>query len=271
MKKILTIQDLSCVGKCSLTVALPVLSAMGCQCTPLPTGILSSHTAFPDPHIHPLTEDLVPICQHFQKIGAEFDVISVGYLSCPAQAQAVEQILDAFPALTVIDPVLGDNGKLYSGIDDAHVAAMGQLCQKADILLPNVTEAACLAGIPYRKTTDPAYYQQLLEGIKHLAKQGVLITGVSLAPDTVGFIGWENGTLFSYQTPLLPVSSHGTGDLFAAVFTGAIARGETLYKAGVQGADFVAQVLSSVKEKSLFGLPFEKKLPLLWEKPEKNS
>ena len=271
MKKILSIQDLSCVGKCSLTVALPVLSAMGCQCTPLPTGLLSSHTAFPDPHIRPLTEDLAPICKHFQKIGAKFDVISVGYLSCPAQAQAAAQILDAFPALTVIDPVLGDNGKLYSGMDDTHVSAIRQLCRRADILLPNVTEAACLAGIPYQQTTDLSYYQQLLEGIKPLAKQGALITGVSLAPDTVGFIGWENGALFSYQAPLLPVSSHGTGDLFCAVFTGAVAEGKTLYQAGVQGADFVAQVLSSVTENSLFGLPFEEKLPLLWEKPEKNS
>ena len=142
MKNILSVQDLSCLGKCSLTVALPVLSAMGCSCSVLPTAILSAHTGFSKPHIRPLTQDMGHICRHWQQIGASFDAISVGYLSDPAQAARVEQVMDAFPATVVLDPVMGDHGKLYSRITDAHVQAVKNLCCRCDVLLPNITEAS---------------------------------------------------------------------------------------------------------------------------------
>lgn len=266
MKQVLSIQDLSCVGKCSLTVAMPVLGAMGCACTPLPTAVLSSHTGFPAPHIRPLTEDVAPICRHFQQIGVQFDVISVGYLANAAQINAVGQILKDFHALTVLDPAFGDRGQLYSGIDENHIAATRALCKKADILLPNVTEAAFLAGMDYRQTQDIGYYRQLLEKLKHFGAQGVLITGATLSENTVGFIGLDSDKEISCQVPTEKVTSHGTGDLFTAVVSGALSKGKTLLQAGTQAADFVAQVLRAAPENSPFGLPFENQLPLLWEK-----
>ena len=132
MKQVLSVQDLSCVGRCSLTVALPVLSAMGCQCAALPTALLSTHTAFPAPYRHMLTEDIAPICRHWQSVGVAFDAIAVGYLADPAQAGAVSALLDAFPSRVVIDPVMGDHGRLYSGITPEHVSAVKALCARGD-------------------------------------------------------------------------------------------------------------------------------------------
>lgn len=262
MKRILSVQDLSCVGKCSLTVALPVLSAMGCACAPLPTGILSSHTAFPDPHVRDLTEDILPICRKWQEIGAEFDTVCVGYLANPHQVSCVEQVLDAFPDRVILDPVLGDNGKLYQSITEKHIPAMAALCKKADILLPNVTEAAFLTGIPYQQNPDTDYCNALLEA---LDCKNVVLTGVSLSEETIGFVGRENGTVFSYQVPKCVTRSHGTGDLFAAVLAGAVTQGKSLEEAAKKAAFFVEKVLSAQKEATPFGLDFESQLPLLWE------
>lgn len=265
MKRVLSIQDLSCVGKCSLSIALPVLSAMGCACSPLPTGLLSTHTAFPAPHVRDLTEDILPICRHWQSIGAEFDAVTVGYLASPEQADAVEQVLSAFPAFTVIDPVMGDHGKVYSRITDAHIRAMKRLCEKGTVLLPNVTEAALLAGIPYRQTTDEAYYQSLLEGMKQFGAQTVIITGVTPEEGHLGFVGTSPAGDFSYCAPRIPRQCHGTGDLFAAVFTGAAMQGRSPEDAAVQAAKFVEQVIRVTPEASPFGIAFEQVLPQLWK------
>ena len=126
----LSIQDLSCIGKCSLTVALPILSAMGISCSVLPTAVLSTHTGFPDPVVNSMTDSLLPFARHMESVGGSFDVISTGYLSDPRQAEAVCQVLDTFDCLKVIDPAMGDHGKLYSRITQAHVEAMKQLTEE---------------------------------------------------------------------------------------------------------------------------------------------
>jgi len=127
MKRVLSVQDLSCVGRCSLTVAMPVISAMGCQCAVLPTAVLSTHTAFPAPFVRSLTEDMTSICKHWKQIGAEFDVISIGYLSDPAQAEAAAKLTEDFGGFVVLDPVMGDHGALYSRITGEHIRAMSAL------------------------------------------------------------------------------------------------------------------------------------------------
>lgn len=261
MNKVLSVQDLSCLGKCSLTVALPVLSAMGCACTPLPTAVLSTHTAFPAPHVRSLTEDMDAICRHWQTIGAEFDAISVGYLSDPEQAEAVLRLLQAFPAKVILDPVLGDNGKLYSRITDNHVESMRKLCAQADVLLPNITEAAALTGTPYRKDGDEDYYRQLIAALQKLGAKNVILTGVSLGENTTGFMA-SDGKI--YQTQKLPGSFHGTGDLFAASFTGGFVRGKSLFDAAALAAGFVEQVITGATP-TPFGLAFEHHLPWLWK------
>ncbi len=265
MKRVLSVQDLSCVGKCSLTVAMPVLSAMGCTCVPLPTGIFSSHTAFPDPHVRDLTEEIAPICRHWQRIGAGFDAICVGYLASEAQANAVSELLDKFPSFVVLDPVMGDNGKLYSGISPNRVDALRALCKKADVLLPNVTEAALLTNLPYQQTADIGYYQRLAAGLEGLGYHTFIITGASLSADTIGFFGMDKGEEFSYQGSILARRAHGTGDLFAAVFTGAMAKGKPVKEAAVMAANFVERCLAATPDATPFGVCFETQLSALWE------
>lgn len=265
MKRVLSVQDLSCLGKCSLTVALPVLSAMGCAATALPTAVLSTHTAFPQPHVRDLTGDILPVCRHWQAIGAEFDAITVGYLSDPAQAAAVAEVLDSFSAITVLDPVMGDHGKPYSRITPGHVQAMKQLCGKASVLLPNVTEAALLTCIPYRATGDAGYYEELLRGMAKFGADTVIITGASLSEEQLGFVGQSKGKYFSYQTDRIPKTCHGTGDLFATVFTGSILSGKAPADAAKLAAAFVERVIRNTPEASAFGVDFETQLPWLWQ------
>lgn len=261
MKNVLTAQDLSCLGKCSLTVALPVLSAMGCAATALPTAVLSTHTAFPKPHVRSLTEDISKVCDHWKSVGVSFDAISVGYLSDPEQARQVACLLDSFPAFTVVDPVMGDHGKRYSGIGESHVEAVRQLCKKADVILPNITEACLLTGISYREQGDEGYYQSLLEGLKPLGPH-VALTGVSLEEGKTGIMT-DSG--FVYQRTALPGHYHGTGDIFAAVFTGAAALGKTVEESAKLAARFVEQVILCTPAPTPFGVNFEKALPWLWQ------
>lgn len=266
MKRILSIQDLSCAGRCSLTVAMPVLSAMGLQCIPMPTAVLSTHTAFDAPHIRSLTQDLLPVCRHWQSIDLSFDAISVGYLADPQQAEAVEAVFDAFPATRIVDPVLGDHGKLYSGISPEHVAAMGRLCSKAHVLLPNITEAASLTGIPYRQTTDLDYYRSLAAGVLALGAEHVVLTGVCTSPGQTGFLTLSrDGTERLYQTAVIAQQLHGTGDLFCAVFSGGLLHEQCVFDAAKLAAGFVEQVLSATQSCSRFGAEFEPLLPKLWE------
>lgn len=267
MKRVLSVQDLSCLGKCSLTVALPVLSAMGCRCSVLPTAVLSTHTGFPGPHVRPLTEDMMSTLQHWQTIGAEFDVISIGYLSDPAQAAAAEQLIDTFPSFVILDPAMGDHGKLYSGITQEHVQAMGQLCRKARLLLPNLTEAALLTGLPYREIPDQGYLKELAEKLLSMGPEAVVITGASLSPGKTGFyLAARQENPFSYQVPVIPKSFHGTGDLFSAVITGGLLTGLGTRDAAVLAAGFVEKCISSTREVTPFGVDFEAQLPWLWQK-----
>ena len=263
MKRVLTIQDLSCLGKCSLTVALPVLSVMGCAATALPTGVLSSHTAFPHPHVKDLTGEIVPICRHWQQIGAEFDGVAVGYLSDPMQAEAVETVLEAFPVFTVIDPVMGDHGKPYSRITPDHVQAMKVLCAKGTVLLPNVTEACMLTGMPYREEGDAGWFRELLDAMGQFGAEAVIITGTATEPDSLGFAGCRNGACFSYQAQRLPGKYHGTGDLFAAAFTGGVMGGLQIPEAAKLAAVFIERVIKATPQESLFGVDFESQLPWL--------
>lgn len=264
MKRVLSIQDLSCLGKCSLTVALPVLSAMGCACSVLPTAVLSTHTAFPEPHCRSLTEDIYPMAQHWKSVGADFDAITVGYLADPEQAEQVAKVLDLFGDTVVLDPVMGDHGKLYSRQTPDHVRAMAGLCRRASFLLPNVTEAALLTGLPYRDRAEESYLQELAAGMLEFGADSVIITGFQWDDVHTGFYGCHrvNGA-FSYKAPRIPGHLHGTGDLFAAVFTGALMSGKDTCAAATLAAKFVERVVAATAEFSPFGAEFEGQLPWL--------
>lgn len=266
MKHILSVQDLSCVGRCSLTVALPVLSAMGHQCSVLPTAVLSTHTAFPSPEVADLTDRLEGFARHWRENGVAFDMVSVGYLSDPQQAEIVDEILRQIGTAVILDPVMGDHGKLYRRITPEHIGAMKRLAARADVLLPNLTEAAALTGLPYEEHITPAYLDALLEGLLSLGAKAAVITGVHLKDGAIGFWGREQGgQTFSYQGEYIPRQFHGTGDLFAAVLAGSLLRGSTLADAAKEAADFVAACVENTQKVTPFGVEFEKQLYRLWE------
>lgn len=266
MKQVLSVQDLSCVGRCSLTVALPVLTAMGCRCAALPTAILSTHTAFPAPYRHMLTEDIPQIISHWQSVGVDFDAITVGYLADPSQAAAVSALLETFPCQVILDPVMGDHGRLYRGITPEHVAAMKKLSTGASVLLPNITEAALLTGLDYRESGEEDYYLQLGEGLLALGAEAVVLTGVSLTPDQTGFMVLrKEAEPYVYQAPRIPRQLHGTGDLFCAVFTGGRMAGKDFPEAATLAAGFVERVIAGTRSSTPFGADFEPQLPWLWE------
>ena len=263
--RVLSIQDLSCMGKCSLTVALPILSAMGLSTSVLPTAVLSTHTAFPHPVLQPMTGKISAFGAHMAQVGGTFDSISTGYLSDPQQAEEVCSVLDRFDCLKVIDPAMGDHGKLYDRMTPDHVEAMKKLCRRGDYLLPNLTEAAFLTGLPYRADGDGAYLKELAAGMCGFGAKGVLITGVNWDETHTGWAGMHLGNFFSYQSKRIPRSQHGTGDMFAAVTTGALTLGKPLHIAGSLAAKFVEQVILATPVSTPFGADFEPLLPWLWQ------
>lgn len=269
MKTVLSIQDLSCVGRCSLTVALPVLSALGHRCSVLPTAVLSTHTGFADPVVIPMTPHLAAFGDHWAREGVRFDAVTTGYLSDPQQAEAVLSLVRMHRAngsLIIADPAMGDHGKLYRGMGPGHVAAMQKLCSQADILLPNVTEAAFLTEMPCPQSPSEAELAQLASALLfRFPAQAVVITGVSGSCGTIGFYGHHRETgPFSYQTPVIPRQFHGTGDLFAAVFTGCLLQGWKIPEAAAKSADFVRLCVAGTPAVTPHGVAFEPQLPKLY-------
>jgi len=160
---------------------------------------------------------------------------------------------------------MGDHGKLYSRITPEHVQAMKHLCRRGDYLLPNLTEAAFLTGMPYREACDGAYLVEMADALCGFGAKGVIITGISWDEGYTGWAGMLCGRLFSYRARRIPRNQHGTGDMFAAVTTGALTLGKPLHVAGTLGAKFVEQVIRATPESTPFGANFEPQLPLLWE------
>ena len=269
MKSVLSIQDLSCVGRCSLTVALPVISAMGIRCSVLPTAVLSTHTGFPNPEVLPLTDHLESFGCHWETLGIAFDAVTTGYMADAGQAGAVLSLLRKYKeqkSIVVVDPAMGDHGKLYSRLGNDHVSSMAKLCAQADILLPNVTEAALLTGTPYNAEPDTSYLQNLAQQLLgRFAVKAVVITGVTGKDGTIGFCGQEqHGEFFSYYNRVIPQQCHGTGDLYAAVFTGKLLQGRSVYESGVLAADFVRRCVAATDTVSAHGVAFESQIPYLF-------
>lgn len=236
MKKIVTIQDISCFGKCSLTVALPIISAMGIETAVIPTAVLSTHTGgFEGYTFHDLSEDITDISAHWKSLGLRFEAIYTGYLGSASQVQSVSDFFDSFGSdknFIVVDPVLGDHGRLYAGFNDEFVVQMRHLCQKADYIMPNMTEASFLLDIPYIQEYDEDYIKEVLKKLSELGCRVPVLTGVRFG-DTEGAAAYDSATgeyYFSFGKHFDRVI-HGTGDIFASVFTGAITLGKSLQQA----------------------------------------
>ena len=267
--RIAAVHDLSCFGRCSLTVALPVLSAMGCQCCPLPTALLSAHTAFQGGTFLDLTEEMPRIAAHWGGIPLRFDCIYSGFLGSPAQVETVTQLIRRFRegAVVVVDPVMGDHGRAYRTCTPELCAGIRQLAQTADVITPNLTEAALLLEQPYA-AIQAADSMEVIRRLSLEGRRSVVLTGYSAADGQTGALCFDRGTgqVQAVQTPWEPGDFPGTGDLFASVLAGGLARGTQLFQAAQTAADFVRVCVKRTLEANTpprNGVEFEPLLGLL--------
>ncbi len=278
MKRVLSIQDISCVGRCSLTVALPILSVMGVEACPLPTAVLSTHTAFDHFTFRDLTDEIRPIAEVWEKEKITFDAVGSGYLGSLQQIALVKELGEYFRNvysgdsgfLQIVDPAMADNGVLYAGFTPEFAKAMASLCQKADLILPNLTEACMMTGKGYRTDGDAAYWEEILTALADMGCRNVVLTGYSVKEDCIGAIALQtvNGKreVHSYVNEKLPGSYHGTGDIFASVVTGAMAKGKSLEQAQKLAVDFTLESMRKTMEdpqRRSYGVNFEEVLTTL--------
>ena len=256
------------MGHCSMTVALPVISACGQECCILPSAVLSTHTGgFGKPSVMHLTSGMDDIRKHWKEVGIAFDAIYVGYLGSLEAVQAVRTIMDELLApggKLIVDPAMADHGKRYSGLSEAYAEAMEALCLRADVMMPNITEAAMMAGMPYEDNLTEDYVQELL---RKLGGNNVVLTGVGFGADETGAaIRDEQGVRFFHHKKLNR-SYHGTGDLFAACFVGAWMGGQTMDEAVKIAGNFVCRSIENTMEDPAhwYGTKFETAIPYLVE------
>ena len=266
-QKILTIQDISCVGQCSLTVALPILSAAGLETCILPSAVLSTHTAgFSGYTVRDLTGDIPSIAAHWRKENIRFSAVYTGYLGSTEQIACVRDILDTLLApggLVIVDPAMADNGKLYPAFDAPYVEAMKTLAFSADIILPNITEACFLTDTEYRESYDEAWIAALLDRLSAAGAKTVVLTGVGYAPERTGVVVRdESGTRY-YEHRKIAKGCHGTGDVYAAAFVGALLDGRSAYEAAALAADYTVRCIEITQGDPAhwYGVKFELALP----------
>lgn len=271
--RVAAIHDMSGFGRCSLTVAIPVLSAMGVQCCPLPTAFLSTHTGgFTGFTFLDMTEEMPKVAAHWQELDLRFHAIYSGFLASERQIGIVSDFIRTFrrsDTLVVIDPVMGDDGKAYQTYTSALCSGMTHLAELADVITPNLTEAAFLLGRPYDQLPqEEAGLQELVRDLGLHGRRSVVLTGVSLSPGKTGAMCFDAKTSRT-ETVQVDMIAHpllGTGDIFASVLTGALVRGDTLFSAAAQAADFVRACAVHTAAQDLplrEGVDFEPMLGLL--------
>lgn len=275
MKRILSIQDLSCLGKCSLTVALPIISAMGVEASIIPTAVLSTHTMFNNFTFRDLTADMNGIQEHFIDEGFQFDAIYTGYLGSKEQINIVMNYFETFRNdgnYIIVDPAMADNGKLYTGFTPDFALEMAKLCSKADIILPNISEACFMLGKDYiGEDAAPSEIKKLLPELTFLGAKTVVITGVKFEKNEFGFMGYDTTTkdFFQYSTEEIPMKSHGTGDVFASTFTGALMNHYSIFESLKIAADYTCACIKNTyndPEAVNYGVNFEAEIPYLLKK-----
>ena len=257
-KKIAAVHDLSCLGRCALTVIIPTLSVMGYQVIPFPTALLSTHTGgYTDMHFRDLTGDMERIAEHLHGIGTSFNAVYTGFLGSTEQIKTVEELLKAFgkpnegePPLILVDPVMGDDGELYSTYTAELAEGIRHLCRFAGVITPNLTEACFLTGMDYQSTkelpkeTAEAYANALMDKLQEQYACKIVITGIHLSDGSVANLCAEaNGSRFLSKQPECGQSYPGTGDIFASVLLGELLKGASFAHAVEVSAAFVAHLI----------------------------
>ena len=268
-KRLLTVQDISCVGQCSLTVALPIISACGIETCILPSAVLSTHTGgFTGFTFRDLTDDIPKIAAHWSKENIKFDAIYTGYLGSIRQIELVSGMFETLGkdgCVRIVDPAMADNGKLYYGFDEAFANEMTSLCAKADIVLPNITEACLMTGLGYRAEYDESFISSLLSALEANGMKNVVLTGVSYESSTTGVIVKTGEKTEYYRHKRIPGGCHGTGDVFASAFAGALLNGYSEYDSAVIAADYTVLCIEKTlgDENHKYGVKFELAIPEL--------
>lgn len=265
--RIAAIHDLSCFGRCSLTIALPVLSAMGCQCCPLPTALLSAHTGFSGNTFLDLTVEMGRIADHWAAMDLQFDAIYSGFLGSADQVDTVARFFDTFKksgTAVIVDPVMGDHGTAYRTCTPDLCRGMRALAENSDVITPNLTEAALLLDRPYEEIRQADAYE-VVRRLSLGGRRSVVLTGYFSEPGQTGALCFDrdSGESKAVQTPREPQDFSGTGDLFASVLAGGAARGVPLFQAAQAAADFVRDCIARTLAEGLTeqdGVDFE---PLL--------
>lgn len=268
-KRILTVQDISCLGQCSMTVAMPILSACGLETCILPSAVLSTHTGgFKGFTFRDLTADFAGIIEHWKSEKISFDAVYTGYLGNPEQVEYVKRIaaeLVREGGKLIVDPAMADNGKLYTGFDAAYAAKMRELCACADVILPNITEASLLTGTEYKESYDEEYTDMLTDKLLSLGAKSVVLTGVSYDADSTGVLVRDKGEKKYYRHARIPQSFHGTGDIYSSAFSGMLINGRDIYDAAKIAADFTVRCIENTAgdPEHWYGVKFEPCLGML--------
>lgn len=279
MKRIVTIQDISCIGKCSLTVALPVISACGIETAVIPTAVLSTHTAFSEFTFRDLTEEIEPVAKHWKKENFKFDAIYTGYLGSFRQLELMHCFFDDFKTeenIIFIDPVMGDHGKLYPGFTQEFADSMAELCAKADVIVPNLTEACFMLHEEYKESGyDEQYIRSILKRLAESGAKNTVLTGVSFDDKKLGIMAYskEKDEFTSYFTDKVNARFHGTGDVFSSSCVGALIQGQPLEQALRTATDFTVESIKATlrdKDRNWYGVNFEEALPILTKKLNTN-
>lgn len=270
LKRAVAINDISCIGKCSLTVALPVISSLGVECAVLPTALLSAHTAFEGFRFCDLTHQIKPIADHWSERGEQFDTIYSGYLGSIEQIELVADFIKRFKGedtAVIIDPVLGDHGRLYTNFTDKFPKEMRKLCSMADVITPNLTEAAFLTGREYvGEGYSEQYIKELLCELSSLGAKKVILTGISYDEKRLGVACYDSitGEYTYYPGERIESMFHGTGDVWASSFVAAYTKGYSFEKSAQIATDFTVKCIKATiddKENHWYGVKFEKCLP----------
>lgn len=266
-KQILAVHDISCMGRCSLTVALPVISAAGITTSVLPTAVLSTHTGgFTGYTYRDLTSDMLPIIDHWQSLPITFDAIYTGYLGSQEQLNIVTELISRLKSdLVIIDPVMADGGRLYSGFSSDFPKGMAQMCKKADVITPNITEALLMIGEPPGSYHKGPYSQKFIQEILEAIGQRTVLTGVYLSENEYGAAVYDHDSKevhFSFAERV-PGFYYGTGDLFSSVLTAALVKGRSLTQATDIAVRFTADsILRTYRAGAdvMYGVNFEEGL-----------
>ncbi len=277
-KRILTFQDLSCVGQCSLGVAVPIISACGHEVAALPSALLSNHTgsSFSGYTFTDLSADTMPICEELVRQNIDFDCFYSGYLGSITQIEYAKKMMDTLlkkGGVRVVDPAMADHGHLYAGFDLAYAEKMRELCLLADIVLPNITEAAMMCGIEYREEFDREYIENILDRLTEMGMKRIVMTGVTFEGDRLGVAVRDNGKTDYYFHQRLGYVCHGTGDIYASAFVGAYLNGFSCLEAASIAARFTLSSIlaTSDRDTHTYGVRFERAIPSLIDELRNNG